>query len=400
MQDQMRTRWIDVLVVVGAGVLGGLHLGKTGPVLPALRAEYDLDLVTAGWAVSAFAGVAMALGMVAGTVGDRVGHRRLALIGLGGLALGSVLGGFAPNRTVFFLSRLVEGFGYLVLMVTGPSLIVANAFGKDRRLAFGLWAGNVPTGIAVVALVAPGVAAEHGWQAVWHAAALATVAWLAWFASRPALRVPPAADAAAAPMAEGLIATVSAIGPWLVAGAFFLNLVIWIPLVSWLSSILIEDHAVDPAWAAVLTSIVVFVNAPGNVLGGWLMYRGMAPSRVIALAGIVMGLSAVGMCLPELPDAARYAACVIFSCLGGTLPAAVFALAPVVAPTPRDLGSTTGFLIQGANLGLFVGPPLIGWIAVATGAWEGALWPMIVVSAAIAVIGWRLGAEERRSRPA
>lgn len=400
MNNETRTRWTDILVVVGGGVLGGLHFGKTGPILPALRAEYDLDLVAAGWAVSLFAGVAVLFGMVAGAVGDRIGHRRLALAGLGAFALGSLIGGFAPTRSIFFASRLVEGFGYLLFMVTGPSLIVPNAFGNDRRLALGLWAGSVPTGIAFVALVAPSVAAAVGWQVVWHAATLATVAWLVWVASRPALRIPTASGAAAEPMTRGLIATVSSLGPWLVAGAFFLNLVIWIPLASWLPSILIEVHAVDAAWAAILTAIVVFVNAPGNVLGGWLMYRGMAPSRVIMLAGIVMGVTGVGMCLPELPGTVRYALCVVFSFMGGALPAAVFALAPVVAPSPRDLGSTTGFLIQGANLGLFVGPPLIGWIALTSGAWEGALWPIVVVTAAIVVLGWRVGAEERRARPA
>ena len=89
-------RWADVAIAIAAGLLAGAHVGKMPPALPAVRADLDLDLVTAGWVVSVFAATGAAFGAAAGGVADRLGHRVMLVGGLVLLAAGDFLGALAP----------------------------------------------------------------------------------------------------------------------------------------------------------------------------------------------------------------------------------------------------------------------------------------------------------------
>jgi hypothetical protein len=68
-----RTNWAVALVLVGAGVAGALQIGKAVAALPAVRADLELSLVTAGWVLS--------------------------LVNLAGALTGLLIGGRRPGRT-------------------------------------------------------------------------------------------------------------------------------------------------------------------------------------------------------------------------------------------------------------------------------------------------------------
>jgi len=59
-----------------AGVVGALQVGKAPPVLDLLVVEFDLSLSVAGWVLSTVALTGACIGLLAGSISDRVGHRR------------------------------------------------------------------------------------------------------------------------------------------------------------------------------------------------------------------------------------------------------------------------------------------------------------------------------------
>ena len=120
------TSWLAVAAIAVAGIVAAFQIGKLPAALPVLRAELGLSLVEAGWIVSALAAVGVATGMVWGFVADRFGHRRMLLSGLGVVVLGTALGSFAGTGTELFLTRLVEGCGYVTVLTAGAH--------GDRRL--------------------------------------------------------------------------------------------------------------------------------------------------------------------------------------------------------------------------------------------------------------------------
>jgi len=87
-----------------------------------------------------------------------------------------------------------------------------------------------------------------------------------------------------------------------------------------------------------------------------------------------MGLAAAaafaGSSNAGLPPAWRYAAVLLFSSVGGLIPATLFALAVRLAPSEGTLATTLGWVQQWSALGQFAGPPLVAAVASAAGGWQ------------------------------
>ena len=95
-----------------------------------------------------------------------------------------------------------------------------------------------------------------------------------------------------------------------------------------------------------------------------------------------------------LPAAARYAAVLGFSAIGGLIPATLFSLAVRVAPGEGAVSTTVGWVQQWSSAGQFVGPPLVAWVAAQAGGWQ-LTW---AVTGSAALLGALLGLRLRRVR--
>ena len=135
----VRTNWRDIAIALGAGIVASAHIGVVPTAIPALRSELGIDLVTAGWVASLFSATTVATGVLVGVLADRIGYRRLLVVGLIALVLGAVAGALASTAYELLLSRLVEGIGFIAILVSSPSIIAERALPEDRRFALGLW---------------------------------------------------------------------------------------------------------------------------------------------------------------------------------------------------------------------------------------------------------------------
>src|SRR5688572_31966541 len=115
------TNWRAVWAVFAAGLAAGAHLTKVPPALPALRAELGLTLVESSFIATMFNVMGMTMGMLAGVLCDRLGHKRLALAGLAVMAAGGLLGAASAGFGILLLSRFLEGIGFIVFVVSAPA---------------------------------------------------------------------------------------------------------------------------------------------------------------------------------------------------------------------------------------------------------------------------------------
>ena len=90
------TRWGAIFLILFAGSVGAAQLGKLPGALPEIRADLDIGLVTAGWVISTFVLIGAVCSVAAGMTGDRFGHRRILICGIGLIAIGSFAGAMAP----------------------------------------------------------------------------------------------------------------------------------------------------------------------------------------------------------------------------------------------------------------------------------------------------------------
>lgn len=108
-------------------------------------------------------------------------------------------------------------------------------------------------------------------------------------------------------------------------------------------------------------------NILGNLAAGVLLQRGIRRSVLIDSASLFMATMKIGMFSAHLPLASAYICCFLFSCVGGIVPGAVIGAAPFHAPNARLIPATSGLLVQGSNLGIVIGPPLISQIVAHAG---------------------------------
>ena len=393
--DSGRTRWGVVVLGLAAGVTAAAYVGKVPPALPLMRPELGLGLVAAGWVVSVFNAMAMTTGMVAGLFADGLGHRRVVIAGLATLALGGAFGSAAGTSGVLLATRFLEGIGFVSIMAAAPSLIAEAAAPGDRGLALGVWSTFMPVGIAGMLVASPPVLGAFGWRGLWLAGAALALALVAAGLVKAGRAAGDRRPAGRSPW-HNIRAIVSRPGPWLLAATFFCFSLPWSAVMVWLPTFLVEQRGASIPEAALLTAVVVIANVPANVVGGWLINRGVPSWTLIAVPSAVMGLSALGIFSDAVPDAVRFGLCMVFSAVSGFVPGTLFAIVPVHASSPQQLGTMNGFILQGANTGQFVGAPAIASVVAATGQWYSVQWILLGAGAFSVALALAIRAVERR----
>jgi MFS family permease len=370
------TPWAAVLILIGAGVVASFQVGKAPPVLTEMRGELGMSLFLAGWILSTFNVVGLALGAFSGAVADALGHRRLLILGLVTQAAASLVGGLSPWIGLLLLTRVLEGLGFLVVAVCGPALIVRIVRTRDLRLALSGWSCYVPAGMSVIMVVAPLVTGPFGWRGLWvfNALVLAGYALLVRASIQRSVRAAVPVGQVLSRILRDLMRTSTSLGPVLLALTFSTYTLQWLAVMGFLPTLLVEQYGLSAGLASILTALVVAANVPGNLAGGWLMGRGAGRRSLIVTASLLMGLSSLVIYGEGLPFAIRYAGCLFFAGIGGLLPAAVISGAPVHAPTQDLVATTNGMLMQGSQLGQMVGPPALALLISRAGGWHAAPW--------------------------
>lgn len=396
--EPQKSDWMVVSLALLAGATAAAYVGKASAALPLIRGELNLTIVEAGWTVSLIAAMAMATGVIAGMTADKVGHRRLLIIGLLTLAVSSAAGSVAGSPGVLLVTRFFESVGFISVAASAPALVTTSILARHREVVLGVWGVWFPVGIALSMIISPLILGPLGWRGLWVFWAVAAIALVA------ALLVkrPPAAprDEASRPQPHSFLASVRLIlgrpGPLLLALNFAVFAAQWGSMMTWIPSFLVEQRSLPVSTAAVLGGLVVAVNIPGNLHGSWLLHRGVKRRQLIGYTHLAMAVLAVGIFSDALPDLARYGLALAFSFAAGYLPAGIFASGPVHAPTPSQYGAINGMIIQGSNTGNFFGPPAVAAVVAAWGAWSGALWLMLACAGAgIALTFWLAAVEKK-----
>lgn len=150
-----RTDWRAVWVVVAAGVVSAFHLGKVAIAAPQLQAELGLSLGRLGGLGATFAVLGALGGLAAGSVVARAGDRRMLVLGLLATALGGAMAVLTSRFEVLLATRAVEGLGFLLITVAGPTVLARVAHAADQRSALILWSCFMPAGMALAMLTGP-----------------------------------------------------------------------------------------------------------------------------------------------------------------------------------------------------------------------------------------------------
>lgn len=368
------TRWPAVFAAIFAGVVGACAFGKMSPALPLLKEEFGLTLIQSGWLVSAFNAIAATGAIVFGAFADRLGALRFCVAGVVAIGAASALGTLAHGAPWLITSRLVEGLGFLAVIVSAPSLIAAASSPARRGVAFGLWSTYLPFGVSLVLAASPLLLPGFGWRGVWLLVGVAAAGCAAMLlAQSRSYAGAVGAHRSLASLRRSFAQPV----PWLLGLAFAAYAIQHMALIVWLPTYLLETRGIAGSAAALLTALAVFVNCFGNVLGGWLIQRNIPRGRIIGATFAVTTLAFVCIFAAGLPDWLRYALAVFYSFITGTVPAAALSAGMRYARSPAEIGAIQGLIVNVTHIGIFFGPPLVAASVTYGGSWDAVLWVLL-----------------------
>lgn len=367
--------------------------------------QFELSSAQAGLLGSITALVGGLVLPFAGVIGDRIGIKKIILIGIVAALIGQLMFAWAPDYLVLMLGRAISGLGVGLLFV-GPYTMAINWFERERRsgIALGIMFTSDGIGSYLSLYAFAIVLTAFGWQtgSAIGGVFLAVVFVIAAIFLKDAPR-DDAGEAAAVADADAdgrstiswllsrnvLVAALFFIGEW----GIFAIVAVWMP------TILIEEAGWDPTLAGLLASLYVIFGIIPSILFGLISDRMNRRKPLIVAAGAVMTLS---MALLTISLASgNYALVAILLPVVGLgvytgMPVAL-ALAADSVPTGK-IGAVNGFVLGiGFIVGGFVYPYVMGAVKDATGEYTAGFVAMIVATLLLNLVAALFAKDVRRA---
>lgn len=362
---QGATSWGAVLSLMAAGVIGAAQIGKGAAALPVLQEEFLLSDSGAAWFLSVVSAIGAVAGAVLGWLGQALGFRRQVLLGLLVIVLANLGGAAASSAGELLTARAGEGFGFMLIVLAAPGLLPQVASSGHRRLIIGAWGIYMPLGAGLATLLVPAAITLLNWRSAWLIDAGVTagvlLAVVRWVPSTPARR-PHGMD--------GLLQAFRSPGVLCLAVVFGLYAGQYLVVVGLLPTMLV-DGGLPLGTAGLVTGLVFLANVPSNLLGAFLLHRGVDRWWLIVAGGGWIAVTVWAVHAPGLPLGVRIGSVVAYSFVVGIVPSALFSGVVTMSTGTASAGAAVGLLMQGSFAGQLLAPPLVVAVGSAVSSWTG-----------------------------
>ncbi|TQS40907.1 MFS transporter [Cryptosporangium phraense] len=158
-----RKEWVGLAVLLLPLLFVSMDVSVLYFAVPFLSVELEPTSTQQLWIFDVYGFVLAGLLIPMGAIGDRIGRRRLLLIGAVAFSGASVLAAYAPSASLLIAARAVLGVAGATLMPSTLALI-RNMFSDERQrgTAIGIWTGATSAGIALGPVLS-GLLLEHFW---------------------------------------------------------------------------------------------------------------------------------------------------------------------------------------------------------------------------------------------
>jgi DHA2 family multidrug resistance protein-like MFS transporter len=158
-----RREWIGLAVIALPCLVYAMDLTVLNLALPALSEELKPTSSQLLWIIDIYGFLVAGFLITMGTLGDRIGRRRLLLIGAAAFAVASAIAAFSTSAEMLIAMRALLGIAGATLAPSTMSLI-RNMFHDEhqRQFAIGVWIASFSVGGAIGPLVG-GVMLEFFW---------------------------------------------------------------------------------------------------------------------------------------------------------------------------------------------------------------------------------------------
>ena len=158
-----RREWIGLAVLMLPTLLIAMDLTVLHLAVPSLSAHLQPSSSQLLWITDIYGFMIAGSLITMGTLGDRIGRRKLLLLGAVAFGVASVLAAFSPNTELLIAARALLGVAGATLMPSTMSLIRTMFLDPGQRTAaIGVWVSGFSVGSAIGPLVG-GLLLEYFW---------------------------------------------------------------------------------------------------------------------------------------------------------------------------------------------------------------------------------------------
>jgi cyanate permease len=361
--DTVGTSWAAVAGLMGAGVVAAAQIGGAAAALPVLQDDFGLSSSTAAWYLSTVSALSAAAGVLLGWLGQTLGFGRQVRIGLAAIVVADLGGAAVDSLTGLLIARVGEGVGLVMVILAAPVLLSQVSTPEHRKLVAGAWGAYMPVGSGLAALLVPPAIGLVGWRGASVAdACLAACVLLV------VIRWVPSDGRRRRASTRGLLGAFRSPTVLIITAVFGLYAAQYLTVVGLFPAALVSGDGLSLGTAGLVGAAVFLANAPGNLLGAYLLHRGAPLRWVIPAGSACMAVTVWGVLDPALPLTFRIASAAAFSFTAGLVPSALFAGLASVSAGTESAGAAIGLVTQGSGVGQLFGPPLVVAVGAAAAA--------------------------------
>jgi EmrB/QacA subfamily drug resistance transporter len=161
-----RTRWLAAAVLIAGALMDMIDLTIVNVALPTIRRDLQASATQLEWVVSGYMLAFAAALIIAGSLGDLFGRKRVFLLGVGLFGAASLGAGLAPSPSPLIACRAIQGLAAAAMAPQVLATFRTMFAARERGQAFGLY-GAMLGFASAIGLVLGGVltqASLFGWS--------------------------------------------------------------------------------------------------------------------------------------------------------------------------------------------------------------------------------------------
>src|SRR3990170_442480 len=158
-----RREWIGLGVIALPCMLYSMDLTVLNLAIPEMASDLKPTAAQLLWIIDIYGFMVAGFLMTMGTLGDRIGRRKLLLIGAAAFGLASILAAFSTSAAMLILARALLGIAAATLAPSTLSLI-SNMFRDptERTFAISIWISSYSVG-AIIGPLVGGLLIQYFW---------------------------------------------------------------------------------------------------------------------------------------------------------------------------------------------------------------------------------------------
>lgn len=159
-----KTRWIGLLFISLAISLVIIDGTIVNTIFPEMIKDLALTSTEVQWVQESYILVFASTLLIWGSLADRMGRRRLLIVGIVIFIASSIWAGSADSASSLILARVVQGVGGAMVLPTTLSLVNATFQGRERGIAFAVWGSTIGGMVAVGPVLGGWLATDFTWR--------------------------------------------------------------------------------------------------------------------------------------------------------------------------------------------------------------------------------------------